>query len=451
MLTTLLRRTGRLVLLPALALQVTGCDLDELVEVDLPVIAPTNAANAAGAGALRVAAWRDLWQFTGFNVLAWAGSGLLSDELINGRSGFELTDQRDPSLTSSPASSSWSGYVAVLHSAPKAIRALTAYLPDNATRAGYIAELEAILGLTKTIGGEIFCNGIPRSTLNDDGTKEYDTKSYTNIDLWNEAIAHFDAALATAPATNTIRNMARIGKARALLNLNRPADAAAVVRAGGGGAGSAAVATNYTFFAEYTASGTVTQGPYEWVPGSWNMGLPNGPETPHSMDYSTDPRIGMVFGRLGQDGVTPLYNPKAVAWMQQDAGADMPLATGVEARLIEAEADMRAGNPAWLTTLNTLRSGSTFAAQLPALVDPGTEAARVDMLMKERAMWMYLTIHRLGDLRRLVRQYGRAVNSTFPSGPYFKGGTYSTAVSLMPTLTESQTHPHWQACTDFNP
>lgn len=444
-----MRPTRRLLVLPALALLATGCDFDELVEVELPVISPTNASNAAGAQALRAAALRDMWVFTGSNVYAWAGAGLLSDELINARTGFETTDTREISGTSSPATTSWSGFVGVLYSAPKGIRALTEFVPDSPTRQTQLAELHAITGLAMTIGGEIFCNGVPRSYLQDDGSKVYDEKSYSNVDWWNAAIEEFDQALTIAPATATVRNMARIGKARALLNLDQPAAAAAMVRAGGGGAGSTAVATSYSFNAEYSASGTITQGPYDWMPSSANMGTPNGSETPNTMDWR-DPRIKPVFFRKGQDGVTDVYVPSAVTWMSSNANP-MPLATGTEARLIEAEADLRVGNAAWLTTLNALRSASPLAAQLPALVDPGTDAARVDMLFKERAMWMYLTIHRLGDMRRLVRQYGRGVEAVFPTGAYFKGGTYGTSVALEPSTTEANTHPHWTACTDKLP
>lgn len=448
--TKLLRHLGRLAILPAMALQVTGCDFNELVEVDLPVIAPSNASNAAGAQALRAAALRDMWIFTGSNVYAWAGSGLLSDELINARTGFETTDQRNISATASPASTSWGGFTGVLYSGPKGIRALTEFVPDSPTRATQLAELHAVVGLAYTIGGEIFCNGIPRSYLQDDGSKVYDEQSYLNVDLWNQAIAEFDLTISGAPAGATVSYLARIGKARALLNLGQPAAAAVVVRAGGGGVGSLAVPTSYVYNAEYSASGTITQGPYDWMPSSANMGTPNGSETPNTMDWR-DPRIVPVFFRKGQDGVTDVYVPSKVAWMS-GTGAAYPLASGTEARLIEAEADLAAGNTAWLTTLNALRSGSVaFAAQLPALVDPGTAAARVDMLFKERAMWMYLTIHRLGDLRRLVRQYGRGVEAVFPTGAYFKGGVYGTGVAMEPTATEASTHPHWTGCTNKLP
>jgi hypothetical protein len=84
-----------------------------------------------------------------------------------------------------------------------------------------------------------------------------------------------------------------------------------------------------------------------------------------------------------------------------------------------------------LDALNALRSNLTIANRipytqpgqtpptaLPALTDPGSADARVNLLFQERAFWMYLTGHRLGDLRRLVRQYGRGAETVFPTGNY---------------------------------
>ncbi len=91
--------------------------------------------------------------------------------------------------------------------------------------------------------------------------------------------------------------------------------------------------------------------------------------------------------------------------------APVPLATGTEARLIEAEAALAAANATdYLAKLNVPRAAFTGGTLAP-LADPGTKAAREDLLFRERAFWMYFTAHRVGDLRRLVRQYGRAATS----------------------------------------
>ncbi len=109
-----------------------------------------------------------------------------------------------------------------------------------------------------------------------------------------------------------------------------------------------------------------------------------------------------------------------------DATAPVPLADGIEARLIEAEAQLQAGDRSGMTTtLNDLRQSFPDFG-LGNLSTPGTQAEAVDLLFSERAFWLYATGHRLGDMRRLVRPlptgYGLAVNTVFPNGAYHKGG-----------------------------
>jgi len=132
------------------------------------------------------------------------------------------------------------------------------------------------------------------------------------------------------------------------------------------------------------------------------------------------------------------------------------IADGVEARLIEAEASLRAGDyTAALATMNALRTnaglfrlrGYLDADQQPRLLAPlapaATTAAQADQLFKERAYWMFLTSHRLGDLRRLIRQYNRSAESVFPTGAYHKSGTYGTDVNS-PIPQAEDNNPNFQ-------
>ena len=96
--------------------------------------------------------------------------------------------------------------------------------------------------------------------------------------------------------------------------------------------------------------------------------------------------------------------------------------------MIEAEAAQAAGNPgAMITALNAARA---TVAGLAPLTDPGTDAARVDLIFRERAFWMFSTGHRLGDMRRLIRQYGRSADTVFPIGPWPKGGNYGPDINI---------------------
>ena len=74
------------------------------------------------------------------------------------------------------------------------------------------------------------------------------------------------------------------------------------------------------------------------------------------------------------------------------------------------------------------------------LTDPGSADARVNLLFRERGFWMFSTGHRVGDLRRLVRQYNRAANTVFPTGAWHKGGNYGSDVTV-PLPQAEQNNP----------
>ena len=169
-----------------------------------------------------------------------------------------------------------------------------------------------------------------------------------------------------------------------------------------------------------------------------------------------DPRVPWTFA--GPGFITTI--PKHTDLRMLTFDNDVPVASGVEARLIQAEAALRAGDVAgYLTFINNLRRavaarmallypGTTysdtrrrfFPTTLAPLTDPGAGAsspaaaldARVRLLFRERAFWMYLTGHRLGDLRRLIRDYGYTHTQVFPSGPFYRtpGTTYGDDVSF---------------------
>jgi hypothetical protein len=195
---------------------------------------------------------------------------------------------------------------------------------------------------------------------------------------------------------------------------------------------------------EYSAT-TIVNDVYDWMYATPNFG-PADREGGNGLNYVTslDPRVRVDRStqRPGQDG-TPIWR----TLMFPRGDAPVPLATGVEARLIEAEALLAAGDAAgWLAKLNAAR---TTMPELTPLTDPGSAAARVDLLFRERAFWMYFTAHRVGDLRRLVRQYDRAPEAVWPSGNYFKGGVYGTDMNLPPSQAE-RNNPDYPGCADRN-
>ena len=90
---------------------------------------------------------------------------------------------------------------------------------------------------------------------------------------------------------------------------------------------------------------------------------------------------------------------------------------------------------------------ASCAAGLGALTDPGSEIARTNLLFRERAFWLWGTAHRLGDMRRLIRQYARAQNTVFPTGEYHKGGEYGSDVNF-PVSSDERNNPKFTGCID---
>ncbi|HEX8246490.1 MAG TPA: RagB/SusD family nutrient uptake outer membrane protein, partial [Longimicrobium sp.] len=247
---------------------------------------------------------------------------------------------------------------------------------------------------------------------------------------------------AIAPAGSLEQNLALVGKARAQLNLNDRAGAAATV---------AGVPTAFNYLILHSSNTSRQEnGVYAYTIDSGRYGVANlegGNGLPFITEGETDgpihdPRIPNNNTRPGFDpSITdPFYSQ--LKYPSRDT--DVPLANGTEARLIQAEAALNGGaSNTYLTILNTLRT----SAGLPALADPGTPAGRVNQFFKERAYFLWLTSHRLGDLRRLIRQYGRTEDDVFPTGTYFRGGLYGNDVNL-PIFVDEGNNPNFTGCVN---
>ncbi|MFN7458887.1 MAG: hypothetical protein ACK5U0_15975 [Gemmatimonas sp.] len=451
-----LRRASALALLAALA----GCERERLLGVETPdQIRPEDAASPNGALALRAGALRDFAQFFGgtTNVGVNIYVGLLSDELINARPGADHIDQRAFNENTFPAAA-WNKFSDSYTQVVRAIRALNQFVPASATRNRDVGQLYALQGITLNIGGELFCNGVPLASVNDAAPEA--ATLVTTQQLYQRAIAQADSALAAlgnAATDQNLRYLARVAKARAQLNLGQFDAAAATVSAGGDGAGSIAVPTGWQYAVEFPHT-TLVNSIFDWMVNTANFG-PSDREGGNGLDYRSarDPRVlTSATSRLGQDGSTQVFTVLGYP----NGSAPTTLVSGVTARLIEAEAALRRGDATtWLAKLNepradaavrTLRNIGTVADILPPLTDPGTADARVTLLFRERAFWFYLTGTRVGDLRRLQRQYSRPATAVWPTGAYFKGGTYGTDVTLTPSFAE-RNNTAYSGCTDRNP
>ena len=87
-----------------------------------------------------------------------------------------------------------------------------------------------------------------------------------------------------------------------------------------------------------------------------------------------------------------------------------------------------------------------MSALAPAVGQP----AQLAQVFRERAFWLYLTAHRVGDMRRLIREYGLGSEAVFPTGTYRGrgGGVYGPDVNFPIPIEEANANPNAPACID---
>jgi starch-binding outer membrane protein, SusD/RagB family len=466
------RRLSSLLLIATVSVA-AACNQDELLTVPTPdVVLPkdlTGAAVLPNAYAATIGDFQVAYAGSGGNVPGTFGSteglvimsGLLSDELLNAET-FPTRLEVDRRATNPVNNTMLPIFQLAQRARATAELVAVGYAQFDATNPNR-AEVMALAGYMYILFAENYCNGVPSSVVNPDGTFKFGDPE-TGTQLLNRAVAKFDSAITIATAAGaggaTALNLARIGKGRALLDLDNPTGAATAVTA---------VPNTYVYNINHDENTsrqyngvytfTVTSKRFTVADKEGGNGLP--------FVTTNDPRVPVVRTANGFDGGTPFYRtPKYTSLAQNPArGAPTPLALGTEARLIEAEAALRAGDATtFLAKLNDARVnaktyGDTPIPQpaltpIPASDVPADAAGRQNLLFRERAYDLYLTAHRVGDLRRLIRQYGRNAETVFPTGVYnplgaAAGNSYGPDVNL-PIPFEETNNPQYKACLDRN-
>jgi len=328
------------------------------------------------------------------------------------------------------------------------------------------SEVLSLEAYAQTLMAEMYCGAVPFSKQNADGSQS-NTTPLTTVQMLQTAVATFDSAIDIAVGTGDSQRefLARVGKGRALLDLGgaaNTAEADTVV---------ASVPTTFVYQILHSVNTSrENNGVNELIfqEGRWSVsdveginGLP--------FISAHDPRVRTEFLGRGFVSRSQLTGPL------KDSTRTMPdiLASGTEARLIQAEAALDAGNTAtWLADLNDLRSqvgalsnatilnlGPGDSALAP-LADPGDSVSRVKLTFSERGFWMYATDHRLGDFRRLARPtngtpsgYGFTIDEVYPTGAWiYRGapdGSYGTSVSFPVPLEEGNNPDFNSAACDI--
>ncbi|MDQ2667937.1 MAG: hypothetical protein M3Z05_18270 [Gemmatimonadota bacterium] len=447
-------RSLRRALIGASALALTACSTDLLTVSDVDIVKPAALSGKSSLPSVLAASIGD------FGV-AYGGSsgseglsemtGLLADEFINSES-FPTrieVDQRNTNVINATTLGIFRTIETARATTDAGEISFATLDPTNGSR----AEVIALNAYTYVLLAESYCSGVPASTINADGSFTYGAPMTTS-QLLTVAVAKFDSAItfATSAGAGNALNLARIGKGRALVDQKDYAAAAIAV---------AAVPSSFRYVINHDEnSGRQNNGVFSFAQNSRRFSIPDregGNGLPFRSVGLTDGRLAVrrnsASGGNGFDNFTPLY----VSAKFQNRSAPTPLAEGSEARLIEAEAALLANDDAtFLAKLNAARAAAPTYALAPALAPaspapidtvPTTTAAKVDLLFQERGFDLFLTAHRLGDLRRLIRQYGRDSESVFPTGAYFKGGVYGPDVNF-PIPFEEKNNPNFTGCLD---
>jgi hypothetical protein len=459
----------------AAAAAFVGCDPKTalLEAVDPDIIDPSSVESAAGAVAVRNGALARLRAATADDESSWLFGGLLVDEWATSSTFVQNdeTDQRQTKLDNGTVQGQLRALYRVRTSANQAIKLLTQYRP---TPASDIAEMYFARGFAELQLASDFCNGIPLTDGAGDEIKY--GPGLTVKEVFTVAVASFDSAISIASATDnasvTINRAARIGKARALLGigLDKAADAATAV---------AGIPTTFRYDVTASLTGgnnilwSQPAGSNRYTVSDSVQGNNRSIFVKNAIPFlsAKDPRVPAHYkiasnGKdtvKSQDGNTYVIQVDSL-WGQTSAVA---VVHGLDARLIEAEAALKAGNAtSMLSILNALRAAPLqITAPSPtatgthpgwttpvmtALTDPGTQDGRVRLLFREKAFWQFGRGHRLGDLRRLIRDYGRAADGsdTFPVGTHYKGGVFGVDLNLPVTSDEQVGNPSFSGCID---
>ncbi len=452
-----MRRLGSAIGL-ALSLSTVACQTanDRLLQVTDPDIVTTgDIASAEAAVGLANGVINTFRSITGGGESSWMFGGLLVDEWSTSSTFIQNdeTDQRFIQENNSSVTGQLRNMYRTRTRASEANVQLKALRPDLRS---LIAEMYLARGFAEYQLASDFCNGIPISNLY--SATPVDATPQSTQQVFAMAAASLDSAIAFANGTDAqsvlMNRSSRVVRARTALALNDYTTAGALVTT---------VPTTFAYqhtFSLATSTNTLWgQGlsSRRYSVGDSIEGNRRDIRVANAIPFSSarDPRLPVTIPTTGsvngQDGLT--YTRTTTLYGQVTA---VDVVNGIDARMVEAEVALKNGAVTqWLSIHNALRAapprlGDVQPAAMPALVDPGTADARVSLHFREKAFWTFARGQRLGDMRRLIKQYGRTEANTYPQGVHYKGGNYRTDVNL-PVAFDERNNPNFKGCTDRAP
>ena len=461
-----LKRIASLATVAALAVSAAACS--DFLTVQNPGSVDADKLNDAANANLLVTGVIGEFQSTVTSAAVWGG--VLSDELLNGHNNasYGPIDRRDFTNLNDIVGGIYSPPSRLRYAADSTVERLKGWLgAEAAARDVRVARMLAMAGYGYLYLGEMFC-AAPIQLSAPKPSNELFALAQPRFD---EAIAIAEAARAAgtpAAVVDSVLNLARVGAARAALNLGdapRAREYAALVPA--------------TF--EYRAYYSEGIPPVAGNPTNlfWNyVGSPNvataaelaaGTNIDGGFRYSgnaawtsvgerfqnlSDPRVPHTTQRLvvlnSSAGVPSQYlpnKPKSFGgYVAPNAsrpggqpitpGASIRVASGLEAQYIVAEADGGVGSTLAFVNAQRAANGQTASSA----VSPDEILAD---LRTQRSREFYIDGHRLGDLRRYKANDGVDL---WERGAYRGSSTdtYGTVECFPIPLTEINSNPNAQ-------
>jgi hypothetical protein len=308
------------------------------------------------------------------------------------------------------------------------------------------SEMQSIAGFNYIMFAETFCGSVPFSKVSPDSEITLGTPQ-SGDEMFNLAIGWFDDAIASAKTAgdSDLENLAIVGKARAMLGLGDISGAAGV---------ASDVPDDFVYIIEHSDNSrrqengiytmTTTRRQYSIADGKGGNGI----------DYRTrgdinnpnpDPRVAWDGGTgFGQNDKDLYYNQLKYT----SPSTSVVLASGIEARLIEAEAAAQGGDNATVASIHdALRATESLA---PVDLTGMSLTDLIDYHFDERALWLYSTGHRHGDMRRLMRVYNRNLEDVFPWGTSIQNVEYSSTIAFLIPQSEANNR-NFEECDGKTP
>ncbi len=289
-------------------------------------------------------------------------------------------------------------------------------------------------------------------------TLNSESQLYTPAEFYQLALDRLNAAAAVTGASDATTNLIRVGLTRAHLNLGNYGQVEAIANQ---------VPADFRYWAEFSNADPAVENVLAGRTQGSNHSLSVHPTflanpAEYGTDYDqtpdlTDPRVQhFAEWRFGHNQLTRIYTPYApYMWENYNGatlatggtppdlrtvdadGADIAFASGLEAQHNRMEALYRLGG-AEATIQTFVNDRRAFGNQAAVTL---TGAALFDELRMQKGKDLFLSGHRLGDLRRWLRLHGEDL---FPSGahPVTEWGDYGTATCFPLPLEEYEGNPN---------